>query len=53
LEKFGIKAYTQDAKAGVTMHSVHGFGIYGVDVFIDEADRDEAMNILTKIKSEC
>ena len=35
------------------MHSVHGFGIYGVDVFIDEADRDEAMNILTRIKSEC
>ena len=52
LEESGIKAYTVDAKDGITMHSMSGFGVYGVDVFIDEADEDEAMTILTRIKSE-
>lgn len=51
LEESGIKAYTQDAKAGISMHSVSGFGVYGVDVFVDEADEEEAVRILTKSRS--
>ena len=45
LKENGISAYHQNAAGGVTVHSMSGFSLYGVDIFVDEADAEKAKRI--------
>ena len=45
LKENGIPAYHQNASGGATTHSMSGFGLYGVDIFVDEADAEKAKRI--------
>lgn len=42
----GITVYSQEASANVAMHGMSGFGIYGVDVFVETDEAEKAMQIL-------
>ncbi len=46
LKENGIPAFFQDSARGVAGHDVSGFGLFGVDVFIDEPDEEKALKIL-------
>ena len=47
----GIPAYHQDASAGVVGYTVSGFGLYGVDVYVDDTDRERAAEIIGGIEN--
>ena len=38
LKENGIPAYSQNAFGGVAAHSMCGFSLYGVDIFVDNAE---------------
>ena len=44
----GIPAYTENAFGGVTAHSMSGFSLYGVDVFVDEAYKEKAKGLIAE-----
>ena len=46
LKENGVPAFFQDSSSGVAAHSISGFGLFGVDVFVDESDEEKASNIL-------
>ena len=45
-KEHGITAFSQEASANVAMHGMSGFGIYGVDVFVETDEAETAMQIL-------
>ena len=44
----GIPAYTQNASGGAAVHSMSGFSLYGVDVFVNEADMEKAKGVIAE-----
>ena len=48
LKENGISAYHQNAAGGVTVHFISGFSLYGVDIFVDEADAEKAKRVLSE-----
>jgi hypothetical protein len=48
LKERGIPAYSQNASGGVAAHSMSGFSLYGVDIFVDEADAEKAKRVLSE-----
>lgn len=44
----GIPAYHQNAAGGVVAHSMSGFSLYGVDVFVGDADAENAKGLLAE-----
>ena len=48
LKENGILAYGQNASGGVAAHSMSGFSLYGVDVFVDEADAEKAKGLIAE-----
>ena len=48
LKERGIPAYSQNASGGVAAHSMSGFSLYGVDIFVDEADAEKAKRLLAE-----
>ena len=48
LKAIGIPAYHQNSSSGVATHSMSGFSLYGVDIFVDDADEEKAKKILTE-----
>ena len=38
--------FSQEASANVAMHGMSGFGIYGVDVFVETDEAERAIQIL-------
>ena len=48
LKENGISAYHQTAAGGVTVHSMSDFSLYGVDIFVDEADAEKAKRLLAE-----
>lgn len=52
LKECGIPSYYQDSSSSVVGYGVTGFGLYGVDVYVDDSDREKAksMDIYAKAK---
>ena len=48
LKENGIPAYSQNASGGVAAHSMSGFSLYGVDIFVDEAYAEKAKKFLAE-----
>lgn len=48
LKENGIPAYYQDGSGGVAVYGVSGFGLFGVDVYVDETDGERAGQVLRK-----
>lgn len=48
LKENGIPAYHQNSPGGVAAHSMSGFSLYGVDIFVDEADAEKAKRFLAE-----
>lgn len=46
LKEYGITAFSKEAGANVAMHGVAGFGIYGVEVFVERNEVKKAMQII-------
>ena len=46
LKENGIPAYYQEGAGGIAVHSVSGFGLFGVDVYVDDSDGEKAAQIL-------
>ncbi|MBO5564177.1 MAG: DUF2007 domain-containing protein [Lachnospiraceae bacterium] len=46
LKENGIPAYYQDGAGGVVAHDVSGFGLFGVDVYVDDGDTERASQII-------
>ena len=46
LKENDIPSYYQDSPGNVTAYGVQGFGLYGVDVFVDDSDEEKAKSIL-------
>ena len=46
LKENGIPSFYQNASAGVVAHDVSGFGIFGVDVFVNDSDLEKAREII-------
>ncbi len=42
LRQNGIMAFSQEASVNVAMHGAHGFGIYGMDIFVKTDDAENA-----------
>lgn len=51
LQENRVSAYHRDASGGVVGYSVSGFVLYGVDVFVDDADSERAMEIIGGIEN--
>ena len=51
LQENGIPAYHQDASGGVVGYYISGFGLYGVDVYVDNADEERATEIIKEIEN--
>ena len=45
-KEHGITAFSQEASTNVAMHGMSGFGIYGVDVFVETDEAERAIQIL-------
>ena len=48
LKENGIPAYHQNSPGGVAAHSMSGFSLYGVDIFVDEAYAEKAKKFLAE-----
>ena len=48
LKENGIPAYHQNSPGGVAAHSMSGFSLYGVDIFVDEADAEKTKRLLAE-----
>lgn len=53
LKEHGITAFSQEASANVAMHGVAGFGIYGVEVFVETDEAKRAMQIVEDMDEPC
>lgn len=52
LKECGIPAYYQDSSSSVVGYGVTGFGLYGVDVYVDESDGERAKRIVEEVVAE-
>ena len=50
LKESGIPSYYQDSPHNVTAYGFKGFGLYGVDVFVNDADEEKAQSIIETLK---
>ena len=48
LKEDGLPIYHQNSPGGVAAHSMSGFSLYGVDIFVDEADAEKAKKLLAE-----
>lgn len=48
LKENGIPAYHQNSPGEVAAHSMPGFSLYGVDIFVDEAYAEKAKKFLAE-----
>ena len=48
LKENDIPAYYQNSASGVAAYGMSGFSLYGVDIFVDDADLEKAQRILSK-----
>lgn len=46
LRENGIPAYHLDGSGGVAAHDISGFGLYGVDVYVDDDDGEKARQVI-------
>ena len=46
LKEAGINAYCMDSGLASHTHGVSGFGVFGVDVFVDSGDAERAIEVL-------
>ena len=46
LKDNGIQSFYQDSANGVAAHDVSGFGLYGVDVYVDDSDVESATEVV-------
>lgn len=46
LKEHGIAAFSQEADASVAMHGASGFGMYGMDIFVETADAKKALQMI-------
>lgn len=46
LKENGIPVYSQNASGGVAAHSMSGFSLYGVDIFVDDVDAEKAKKLI-------
>ena len=46
LREHDIPSYLQNAPGNVIAHEVHGFGFYGIDVYVEEEHAERAIEIL-------
>ncbi len=46
LKENGIQSYYQDSSSGVAAHNVSGFGLYGVDVYVEDSDAESAAKLI-------
>ncbi len=46
LKEHDISAYWQNAAGNVIAHEIHGFGIYGIDIYVDDENAEIAKEIL-------
>ena len=47
LKGYDISAFFQNSASGVVAHDISGFGLFGVDVFVDESDENKASKIIS------
>ena len=47
-----IIAYCMDSGLAPRTHGVPGFGVFGVDVYVDDSDAKRAAEVLKKISDE-
>ena len=52
LKENEIPAYCQEGSGGVAAHDVSGFGLFGVDVYVDDGDEDKASQIIKSVMEE-
>jgi len=52
LKDAGIIAYCMDSGLAPRTHGVPGFGVFGVDVYVDDSDAKRAAEVLKKIPDE-
>lgn len=50
LKDKGIRSYHQDSPSGVAAHNVPGFGLFGVDIYVDNQDAEFAAVLVESIK---
>lgn len=50
LEENGIPSYCRDSSSSIVGYSLPGFGLYGVDVYVDDSDAKKAQDILESTK---
>ena len=46
LKENGIAAFSQESGDGVSVYSTAGFGLYGVDVFVEAKNEEQARNLI-------
>ena len=46
LQTHGINAFAGDSSSGVAVHHVPGFGLFGVDITVNDEDAEKASVIL-------
>ena len=46
LKENGIAAFSQESGDGVSVYSTAGFGLYGVDVFVEEKNEEQARKFI-------
>ena len=42
----GIAAFSQESGDGVSVYSTAGFGLYGIDVFVEAKDEEQARELI-------
>ena len=45
-----ILAYYQDSTSGIAAHDTPGFGLFGVDIYVDDSDVESAKKIIEAIQ---
>ena len=50
LKENGIPSYHQDSSSSVVAYGVSGFGLYGVDVFVNDCDAALAKGIVESLQ---
>ncbi len=49
LKENGIGAYQMGS--GITMHEVSGFGMYGVDIYVEDGKEQQALELIKQLQS--
>lgn len=43
----GIAVFSQESGDGVSVYSTAGFGLYGIDVFVEAKNEEQARELIT------